>query len=76
METNEIPANAGEFNFLVTDLADNCLLAWGLNYANINALIGALECVKLELYRRVAAPYENVKINVNGDVFSKENLAL
>lgn len=32
-------------------------------------ILGVLECVKLELYRRVAAPYEDRKIEENGDVF-------
>jgi len=37
----------------------------------INAIIGALECAKLELYRRVAAPYEDDKIAENGDVYTQ-----
>ncbi len=40
-----------------------------LRYSKINSLIGVLECAKLELYRRVAAPYENDKIDENGDVY-------
>ena len=40
-----------------------------VRYSKINALIGVLECAKLELYRRVAAPYENDKIDENGDVY-------
>lgn len=32
-------------------------------------IIGALECCKLELYRRIAAPYEDIKIGENGDVY-------
>jgi len=46
----------------------------GLSYSNVNEIIGALECIKLELYRRVAAPYEDLKIEENGDVyFEKDN---
>ena len=30
--------------------------------------MGVLECCKLEFYRRVAAPYEDIKIEENGDV--------
>lgn len=30
---------------------------------------GAIECAKLEFYRRVAAPYEDKKIAENGDVY-------
>jgi len=40
-----------------------------LKYSNLNELIGVLECAKLELYRRVAAPYEDEKALINGDVF-------
>jgi hypothetical protein len=37
-----------------------------LNYKNINAAVGVLECCKQELYRMTAAPYEDIKINNNG----------
>lgn len=40
-----------------------------LSYADINEAIGALECAKLELYRRIAVPYENRKLAENGDVY-------
>ena len=42
-----------------------------ISYRNINELIGVLECAKLELYRRVASPYEDEKIQSNGDVFNE-----
>ena len=38
------------------------------SYAKANELIGALECCKLELYRRHVAPYEDSKIKSNGDL--------
>lgn len=66
---------AGQLNFQIT-----CLLAEFLedpepphtrrSYEKYNAAIGALECAKLELYRRLVAPYENEKIEENGDVYS------
>jgi len=31
--------------------------------------VGVLECAKMELYRRVAAPYEDKKKEENGDVY-------
>lgn len=37
-------------------------------YSDYNALVGALECTKLELYRRHIAPYEDKKIAEHGDV--------
>ena len=38
-------------------------------YITINEAIGVLECCKLELYRRLAADYEDQKCEQNGDVF-------
>lgn len=40
-----------------------------LNYSRINDIVGILECVKLEFYRRPAAGYEDNKISENGDVY-------
>jgi hypothetical protein len=40
-----------------------------VRYANVNEMIGALECCKLELYRILIAPYEDVKIDENGGVY-------
>ena len=66
------PQNAGDLNFLVTCFIDNYLLKNGTRYANINEMIGALECCKLELYRKIAAPYENLKEKENGAVYQSE----
>ena len=59
---------AGDINYFVTELAHAYIKKKGLRYANINEVIGALECTKLELYRKVAIPYEDQKIAENGDV--------
>lgn len=59
---------AGNLNYVVSRLCAG-LLARRKNYASINEIVGALECAKLELYRRVASPYEDTKITENGDVF-------
>lgn len=61
--------NAGDLNFLISHICGDYLHKQGLKYANINEIIGALECAKLEMYRRVAAPYEDFKIAENGDVY-------
>ena len=63
------PETAGELNYLITRLVDSYLMMKGVSYRNINEAIGALECAKLELYRRVAAPYEDEKSRVNGEVY-------
>jgi len=65
---NFTPKNAGELNYVITVFIDNYIRAWGENYANYNAMIGALECCKQEYYRTVVGPYENQKIDENGDV--------
>lgn len=60
----------GDINYLVTSLCNIYLVSKGVSYSAINDLIGVLECAKLELYRRVASPYENKKLKENGDVYS------
>ena len=61
---------AGELNFVISTLINKYLTNKGKNYSNINEAIGVLECAKLELYRRVALPYEDIKIEANGDVYT------
>ena len=63
------PVNAGELNYLLTRIVDEYLVDRGMRYAHINEVVGVLECAKLELYRRVAAPYETEKMQENGDVY-------
>jgi len=65
------PEDAGELNYAITTMVDAYLRRYGdLRYTHLNEVIGALECAKLELYRRIAAPYEDVKIVENGDVYT------
>ena len=64
------PGTAGELNYAITRIVDDYLVrAGGLRYSRLNEAIGALECAKLELYRRLAAPYEDRKIAESGDVY-------
>jgi len=62
----------GDLNYLLSAIINQTLTRQGVRYQNLNALIGVLECAKLELYRRVAAPYEDLKIMENGDVYTSE----
>jgi hypothetical protein len=59
----------GNLNYIISRLM---MLSYGdsqcTNYSNINSAIGILECAKLEMYRKVAAPYENQKEFENGKV--------
>jgi len=70
-----VPTKGGELNYLLTKLVDSFLMGKGLNYASINEAIGALECAKLELYRCIAAPYEEHKARENGEVYVCKNHA-
>jgi hypothetical protein len=69
-ESERDAMTAGELTFQLTSLCDRYLLnGEGLNFQSIAEAVAALECTKLELYRRLAAPYEDQKIQINGDVF-------
>ena len=65
----EDSTQAGVLNYCISALLNEVLKTNGVSYRNINELIGVLECAKLELYRRVASPYEDEKIQSNGDVY-------
>ena len=69
LEPDVRPESAGELNFAITSMCAEYIARMGLRYDNINEVVGALECAKLEMYRRVAAPYEDTKIVANGDVY-------
>lgn len=66
-QTRRTPKNPGQLNYAITLLCKEYLASIGYN--SINEVIGVLECVKQEFYRRVAVPYEDEKIEENGDVF-------
>ena len=59
----------GELNYMLTRIILAYLDTAGMNYATLNTVMGVLECVKQELYRRVAVPYEDKKRTENGDVY-------
>ena len=55
----------GSLNYAITRLLRGI---YSLSYKDINNAMGVLESVKQEHYRRVAAPYEDIKIEENGDL--------
>ena len=65
---NKVPKKKqhGHMNYIITRLI---LETNPKNYKEFNAIIGVLESVKMELYRRKIAPYEDIKIKENGDVY-------
>lgn len=61
--------NQGDMNYIITSLIHTWIVAeGGLRYKNLNNAIGILECAKLELYRHICGPYEDKKIEDNGDI--------
>jgi len=58
----------GEFNYAITRLIHNYINRHKKRYDTLNDVIGILECAKLELYRHVIGPYEDTKIEDNGDI--------
>lgn len=63
------PENPGELNYLITRLVLDYIGREPASYQRINDVLGALEGAKLEFYRRYAAPYEDIKLAQNGDVY-------
>ena len=68
------PLNAGELNYVLTSIVKDYIFSnpetdYQANYQRFNDAIGALEGCKLELYRRLVSPYEDAKIEQNGDVY-------
>lgn len=56
----------GALNYAITELL---LYTNPSSYNDFNALVGMLECCKLEFYRRACAEYEDEKCRMNGDVY-------
>jgi hypothetical protein len=70
-EPKPVTGGPSDLNYTITRLCDAYICArGGASYTLLNEVIGVLECAKLELYRRVAAPYEDKKLQANGDVYA------
>jgi len=69
LEALQWPANAGELNYLFTMAMQFYIRKHGLRYESLNACLGALEGAKMELYRRIVVPYEDMQKKKNGDVY-------
>jgi hypothetical protein len=78
-ELNCSEQQAGDLNYVISRLCwslcghspenyQNALKVGERRYAQMNEILGALEAAKLELYRRIVSPYEDEKIEENGDV--------
>lgn len=73
--TGDIPAiditaikDGGDLQFAIAVLANSLLERLPNNYASREMIMGALSGADKEFYRRKVAPYEDFKIQENGDV--------
>jgi hypothetical protein len=62
--------SAGALNYVCTRLA--LTLYPSRKYWTMALVVGVFVTVVLEYYRRWAAPYENMKARVNGDVYPRD----
>lgn len=63
-------SQVGEINYVITRIVLSAGLGPRPHYTTFAMLIGVLETCKLEMYRRLAAPYEDKKAEENGDVYA------
>jgi len=59
----------GELNYSMVVLLNKYIKDNGHSYRTYNDIVGVLESLKMEFYRRMVAPYEEIKMRLNGDVF-------
>lgn len=63
------PETCGELNYMVTELIIAYMKNNGLSYQTCNDIVGALSNASDEFKRRIQHPYEDYKIQENGDVY-------
>lgn len=62
--------NAGELNYCITMICLGYLNKRGIvRYQDYNDVLGVLDVISKELYRRQISKYEDKKIKENGDIF-------
>lgn len=64
----DIAQDPGKLNYIISNIIKSYMENKGISYSTYNEVIGVLECAKLELYRHHIGPYEQSKIEENGDL--------
>jgi hypothetical protein len=64
------PETAGELNYTIALKINDYIQEKGLSYQTLNDVHGVLTMLDKELYRRISVPYEERKMNLNGEVFN------
>jgi hypothetical protein len=62
----------GEFNYIISTIASELVKRRGRSYAVLSGIRAEIQDAGDEFYRRVMTPYENSKMQANGDVFDSE----
>lgn len=65
--------NVGELNYIITHILHTFIEKKPWSYSNFNSIIGVLECIKQEYYRRIIVKYEEKKIEENGDIYDEDD---
>lgn len=65
----ESPQFEGKLNYIISRLIDG-LCDKNRGYAQINRIVGVLDCTKMEFYRRIAVRYEDQVRDTNGEVYT------
>lgn len=72
----DFPQTCGELNYILTKFIHRYIEEHKLNYATLNEVIGVLECAKIEVYRQIAGPYEDMKKSQNGPISDLDSRSL
>ncbi len=60
-QLDNISIRTGDMNYFISSVLHRWIRKYKLCYDMLNSIVGVLECIKLELYRMIAAPYEDQK---------------
>lgn len=63
------PRTVGELTYVMTRVALRYVEDHGTSFTVFAAVLAALDATAREFYRRMVAPYEDIKIEENGDVY-------
>jgi hypothetical protein len=74
---NQVDKSINFYNILIESSGVLCYIIYqfmllymklhGKSFRTISEINGAIECAKMEFYRKEVAPYEDEKIKLNGD---------
>jgi len=71
LSNEEFATILGDINYVFSRVLGG--LMKNASYNKIAMITGVLENIKQEFYRRIASPYEDKKINQNGDIKEYKN---